>query len=186
MRTDVEHKQQAPTGHPMLCAHRVRHSDRSDRRQRQRHLSLLTNAGHTVSGRAIVRDDAEIVKMTIERHVASGDCDVDDQHRRHRHHLARQHLRSRGRAAAKAPRWFGELFRMLSYQEIGSAAMMSRTVAGLVADASSSPLPDPKRRRAWRWKNWSSRNSDTSCSRRGSSERATVSTTISIDDAAGA
>lgn len=30
---------------------------------------------------------------------------------------------------------FGELFRMLSYQEIGSAAMLSRAVAGLVRDS---------------------------------------------------
>jgi molybdenum cofactor biosynthesis protein B len=29
---------------------------------------------------------------------------------------------------------FGELFRMLSFREIGSAAMLSRAVAGIIAD----------------------------------------------------
>jgi len=36
---------------------------------------------------------------------------------------------------------FGELFRMLSYQEIGSAAMMSRACAGLTAGRIVISLP---------------------------------------------
>jgi molybdenum cofactor biosynthesis protein B len=36
---------------------------------------------------------------------------------------------------------FGELFRMLSYQQIGSAAMMSRATAGLVAGRIVVSLP---------------------------------------------
>ena len=36
---------------------------------------------------------------------------------------------------------FGELFRMLSYEEIGSAAMLSRAVAGLASDTLIFALP---------------------------------------------
>ena len=66
---------------------------------------------------------------------------------------------------------FGELFRMLSYQEIGAAAMMSRATAGLAAGASSSRCPDRKRPSGWRWKSSSCRSSGISCSRRQSKMR---------------
>ena len=62
---------------------------------------------------------------------------------------------------------FGELFRMLSYEQIGSAAMMSRACAGLAAAASSSRCRDRKRRCAWRWRGCSFPSSDISSSRPG-------------------
>ncbi len=39
---------------------------------------------------------------------------------------------------------FGELFRMLSYQEIGSAAMMSRAVAGIAGETVIFSMPGSK------------------------------------------
>jgi molybdenum cofactor biosynthesis protein B len=39
---------------------------------------------------------------------------------------------------------FGELFRMLSYQEIGSAAMMSRAVAGIAGNTVIFSMPGSK------------------------------------------
>ena len=47
---------------------------------------------------------------------------------------------------------FGELFRMLSYEQIGSAAMMSRAFAGTSPDASSSRCRVPKRPSGSRWR----------------------------------
>ena len=46
---------------------------------------------------------------------------------------------------------FGELFRMLSYEQIGSAAMMSRALAGLAAGRIVVSLRDRKRPCASRW-----------------------------------
>ena len=38
---------------------------------------------------------------------------------------------------------FGELFRMKSYEEIGTSTMLSRAIAGTIREASSSAYPDP-------------------------------------------
>ena len=76
MRPDLEHKQQAPAA--IRCFVLTVSDTRTEATDASGNAicSLLTTAGHTISGRAIVRDDAEMVKMTIERQVASGDCDV--------------------------------------------------------------------------------------------------------------
>lgn len=105
---------------------------------------LLTTAGHEIVGRAIVRDDAALVRNLIEQQLAtpretgpqvvlttggtgitSRDCtfDVVDG-------LLEKRLDG-----------FGELFRMLSYDQIGAAAMMSRATAGLVAGRIVIALP---------------------------------------------
>ncbi len=46
------------------------------------------------------------------------------------HHVARQHYEAIAGLLEKQLDGFGELFRMLSYQEIGSAAMLTRACAG--------------------------------------------------------
>ena len=63
---------------------------------------LLTAAGHKVAGRAIVKDDADLVRDTIERQLANPDVQVDHHDRRHRHHVARQHLRSGQRRCCRS------------------------------------------------------------------------------------
>jgi molybdenum cofactor biosynthesis protein B len=92
---------------------------------------LLAGAGHPVVSRAVVRDDAEEIRAAAL--AALGRHDV------------RALIVTGGTGAA--PRdvtpeaigpllertlpGFGELFRMLSYDEIGSAALLSRALAGL-------------------------------------------------------
>jgi molybdenum cofactor biosynthesis protein B len=94
---------------------------------------LLTAAGHVVAGRAIVRDDADLVRETLERQLGSTDVQAiittggtgitsRDSTYEVVHGLLQKRLDG-----------FGELFRMLSFNEIGPAAMMSRACAGLVA-----------------------------------------------------
>ena len=94
---------------------------------------LLTAAGHAVAGRTIVRDDAELVRDVVVRQVANADVQViittggtgiSSRDTTYEAISAMLQKRLDG---------FGELFRVLSYQEIGSAAMMSRACAGLVA-----------------------------------------------------
>ena len=94
---------------------------------------LLTAAGHIVTGRALVRDDPELVHSVIGRHLAdrgvqvlitSGGTGITSRDSTYEAVSSLLEKRLDG---------FGELFRMLSYQEIGPAAMLTRACAGLVA-----------------------------------------------------
>ena len=93
---------------------------------------LLRDARHDVVGRAIVKDDPEQLRGTLERQLANPDVQVVIT-------TGGTGITSRdGTFEAvsgllhKRLDGFGELFRMLSYQQIGPAAMMSRACAGLV------------------------------------------------------
>jgi molybdenum cofactor biosynthesis protein B len=91
---------------------------------------LLSGAGHAVVAREIVRDDAAQIRAAAERALANEACgavlltggtgtsprDVTPEAVRP---LLERELPG-----------FGELFRMLSFKDIGSAAMMSRATAG--------------------------------------------------------
>lgn len=91
---------------------------------------LLEAAGHRVSGHAIVRDEPAQVRETVLAQCANGATQVIIT-------TGGTGVTSRdGTYEAvnglleKRLDGFGELFRMLSYDEIGSAAMMSRATAG--------------------------------------------------------
>lgn len=91
---------------------------------------LATAAGHRIRGYAIVRDEREPITAALERFLSDPEV---------------QAIICNG-GTGVAPRdvtvetivplldkqldGFGELFRMLSYEEIGAAAIMSRAVAG--------------------------------------------------------
>lgn len=92
---------------------------------------LLQAAGHLVTGRAIVKDEPALVRETIAHHRDRGEAEVviatggtGITSRDGTHEAVRALL-------DKELPGFGELFRMLSYAEIGPAAMMSRATAGL-------------------------------------------------------
>ena len=103
---------------------------------------LLVAAGHQVAGRAIVKDDPDLVRGTIERQlVGAGDVQVIIT-------TGGTGITSRDSTyeavsalLQKRLDGFGELFRMLSYEQIGPAAMMSRACAGLVAGRIVVSLP---------------------------------------------
>ena len=103
--------------------------------------NLLTAAAHTVAGRAIVKDDADLVRATIERHLGTADVDVIIT-------TGGTGITSRDSTydavsglLQKRLDGFGELFRMLSFEQIGSAAIMSRACAGIVAGRIVVSLP---------------------------------------------
>ena len=94
---------------------------------------LLAAAGHQVAGRTIVKDDPDLVRGTIERHLADPDTQVIIT-------TGGTGITSRDSTyeavtgmLQKRLDGFGELFRMLSYEQIGSAAIMSRACAGIAA-----------------------------------------------------
>src|SRR5215471_14337697 len=103
--------------------------------------TLLEAAGHHVTARTIVKDDAQHVKGTIERQLASAEVDVVIS-------TGGTGITSRDSTfeavdslLEKRLDGFGELFRMLSYQQVGPAAMLSRACAGLTAGRIVVSLP---------------------------------------------
>jgi molybdenum cofactor biosynthesis protein B len=105
---------------------RTPHTDRSG----QLIKDLLATHGHAVSGYQIVPDEPEAIQRLLEQWVADPEIAAI--------------LSNGGTGIARRDTTydvidgllekrldgFGELFRALSYEEIGSAAMMSRAVAG--------------------------------------------------------
>jgi molybdopterin adenylyltransferase len=139
--SQTEHKARAPSSVRCVVVTisdtRTEETDTSGRAIAE----LLTAAGHTVAGRAIVKDDADLVRGTIERQLAIPDVQVVIM-------TGGTGITSRDSTyeavsglLQKRLDGFGELFRMLSFEQIGSAAIMSRACAGLVAGRIVVSLP---------------------------------------------
>jgi molybdopterin adenylyltransferase len=102
---------------------------------------LLEATGHTVAGHAIVRDEPGAVVEVVRRELSNG--------------RARVLITTGGTGITsrdgtfeavdalleKRLTGFGELFRMLSFEEIGAAAMMSRATAGTIGRNAVFVLP---------------------------------------------
>ncbi len=91
---------------------------------------LLEANGHEVAGRAIVSDDPEAIRSAMQQQLDDSAAQVIIT-------TGGTGITSRdstyevvGNLLEKRLEGFGELFRMLSYQEIGPSAMMSRACAG--------------------------------------------------------
>jgi molybdenum cofactor biosynthesis protein B len=139
--SELEHKQNAPR--VVRCYvltvsdTRTEATDTSGRAI----ADLLTSAGHQVVGRAIVKDDPDLVKTTIERQlrderiqvvISTGGTGITSRD---------STFEAVDGLLVKRLNGFGELFRMLSYEQIGAAAMMSRATAGLSAGRIVVALP---------------------------------------------
>lgn len=103
---------------------------------------LLTGDGHQVEGYAIVPDEVEAIRRTVLRFaervdfiVVSGGTGMTPRD------VTIEACRP---LFSKELEGFGELFRMLSYQEIGSAAVMSRAAAGAMGRTMVFCLPGSK------------------------------------------
>ncbi len=125
-----EHRKQAPGSVACFILTvsdtRTPDTDTSGRAIRE----LLTAAGHEVAGAAIVRDDPEDVALAVrgalsgsavQAVITTGGTGITSRDGTYEVVTALLDKRLDG---------FGELFRVLSYQEIGAAAMMSRATAG--------------------------------------------------------
>jgi molybdenum cofactor biosynthesis protein B len=102
---------------------------------------LLTAAGHAVAGRRIVPDEPPQIREAVTAALRSTDVDVV--------------ITTGGTGISrrdttievvtglfdKPIHGFGELFRMLSYEDIGPAAMLSRACAGLASGKILVSLP---------------------------------------------
>ena len=102
---------------------------------------LLEGAGHAVSGHAIVKDEASQVAVVVRERLAdqatqviitTGGTGISARDTTFEAVTALFEKRLDG---------FGELFRMISFHQIGSAAMMSRATAGTVGRKAIFVLP---------------------------------------------
>jgi molybdenum cofactor biosynthesis protein B len=106
---------------------RTPESDRSGRRIRE----LLEGDGHRVVDYAVLPDEPTLVVERVGEWLANAGCDgvvvsggtgVSARDRTYE---------ALARILDKRLDGFGELFRMLSYEQVGSAAMLSRAVGGV-------------------------------------------------------
>lgn len=139
--SQAEHKAQAPTSVAcfLLTVSDTRTAETDDGGRTIR--ELLDGAGHTVAGHAIVRDEPALVAALVRQQATAG--------------AARVIITTGGTGITsrdgtyeavdglleKRLDGFGELFRMVSFQEIGAAAMMSRATAGTIGRTAVFILP---------------------------------------------
>jgi molybdopterin adenylyltransferase len=103
----------------------------------------LTGAGHSVVSRQIVHDDPGAVRDWVSAAasdvsviVTTGGTGITSRDSTYEAIVALLDKRLDG---------FGELFRMLSYEQIGSAAMLSRATAGTIGSTAVFTLPGAQR-----------------------------------------
>jgi molybdenum cofactor biosynthesis protein B len=95
--------------------------------------SKLSDAGHLIAGSAIVPDEPARIAQELERAreagaqvaLITGGTGITSRD---------STFEAVSAAIVRPLPGFGELFRMLSFEEIGSAAMLSRAVAGITKD----------------------------------------------------
>ena len=128
--SSLEHKALAPISVP--CFVLTVSDTRTDANDTggQAVRELLERAGHSISGHAIVKDEPSQVTAIVRRQLAdqatqviitTGGTGITSRDGTYEAVDGLLEKRLHG---------FGELFRMLSFQEIKSAAMMSRATAG--------------------------------------------------------
>jgi molybdenum cofactor biosynthesis protein B len=104
-------------------------------------LELVTGSGHKVADRLIVRDDKEAIAAQLKRWIADPKVDVV---------ISTGGTGVTGRDVTpeafqsvyeKEIAGFGELFRWLSYQKIGTSTIQSRATAGVAGGTYLFALP---------------------------------------------
>ncbi|MEZ5930420.1 MAG: molybdenum cofactor biosynthesis protein B [Alphaproteobacteria bacterium] len=104
-------------------------------------VERLTQAGHELAGRAIVRDDAETIAAQfrawiedpgVEVVISTGGTGVTGRD------VTPEAL---AKVAEKEIPGFGEMFRMISFQKIGTSALQSRATAGVARGTYLFALP---------------------------------------------
>lgn len=104
-------------------------------------VDLLVSSGHVVKSRAIVTDDRDSIVSAVLDLV--GNPDVDVVITTGGTGIARRDVTNEAISSIldRELSGFGELFRMLSWEEIGSAAMLSRAIAGAIGATAVFALP---------------------------------------------
>ncbi len=103
--------------------------------------ALLEGAGHGVARTSLVDDDAEAIRAAVRRAVDDGEVDVVVL--TGGTGLSARDVTPEAIAPLLTRRipGFGELFRMLSFKEVGAASMLSRALAGFAGRTPVFALP---------------------------------------------
>lgn len=102
---------------------------------------LARAAGHRVESTGIVPDDLEAIRRAVRQALALDGVDVVILTGGTGFSPRDVTLAAIGPLLERPIEGFGELFRMLSYQQVGSAAMLSRAAAGLAGSRAVFLLP---------------------------------------------
>ena len=102
---------------------------------------LLEGAGHKVVSRSIVGDEASYIRTELVDLLARSDVDAVVTTGGTGISARDTTYEVVDRMIEKKLDGFGEIFRMLSYEEIGAAAFLSRAVAGAVGSKFVASLP---------------------------------------------
>jgi molybdenum cofactor biosynthesis protein B len=89
---------------------------------------ILRNAGYTVGHYAIVPDKVDAIRAELTRAMLHANCIIINGGTGLTHDDCT--IEAVAPLLEKTIDGFGELFRMLSYEEIGTAALLSRAIAG--------------------------------------------------------
>jgi len=124
-----EHRAHAP--HQVSCGVITISDSRTEATDESGELvkRILEGAGHAVAFYAVVKDDAPAILNALDR--AGSDCDVIVTNGGTGLSRRDVTIETLGSRFEKVLPGFGELFRMLSFSKVGSAAMLSRAVAGV-------------------------------------------------------
>ena len=128
----IGHKQGAPAhiacGVITVSDTRTEETDKSGQLIRQ----ALKKAGHQTSAYHIIKDEPSQIKPLLEQLLASGNLDaviINGGTGVSKRDVTFDVVNA---MVEKPLPGFGELFRWLSYEEIGSAALLSRAMAGVI------------------------------------------------------
>jgi molybdopterin adenylyltransferase len=104
-------------------------------------VELMREAGHEISRREIVKDDAPRIEVILQGLLA--DAEVDAVITTGGTGISARDTTYEvvSRVIDKRLDGFGELFRVLSYEEIGAAAILSRAIAGAAGSKFVACLP---------------------------------------------
>lgn len=139
--TSIEHKAQAPAR--VACFVLTVSDTRTEANDTggQAIRELLERAGHSISGHTIVKDDAMQVAGIVRQRLADSTTQVIITTGGTGISARDTTFEAITQLFEKRLDGFGELFRMISFNEIGSAAMMSRATAGTVGRKAIFVLP---------------------------------------------
>ena len=139
--SSLEHKSQAPVSVACFALTvsdtRTDATDTGGRTIRE----LLEAAGHTVTGHAIVKDEPSQVTALVRERLADPATQVIITTGGTGISVRDTTFEAVTSLFEKRLDGFGELFRMISFHQIGSAAMMSRATAGTVGRKAIFVLP---------------------------------------------
>lgn len=104
-------------------------------------VDLLTAAGHEITAREIIPDDPARMRPLLIGYVGRDDVDVILLTGGTGLSSRDQTFETVSALITKPLPGYGEIFRLLSFQEIGAAGMLSRATAGLIEQTAVFTMP---------------------------------------------